>query len=291
MRDYVIMTDSCCDLDAREVAENDLRVVPLSFTIDGATYHDTPDHAEMPLSDFYRRLRSGQRSVTAAANVADFTLAMRSVLDAGRDILCIAFSSALSTTYQSACIAADELRGDYPDARIVVIDSLSASRGQGMLVCCAAREKAKGRSLDAVADWVRENLPRQQHWFTVDDLNHLRRGGRLNAAGAVIGTMLSIKPVLHCDAAGKLMPVSKARGMKQALSALVDKLAELGKHPLSEQPVFLSHADAPQSVELVVSMLRERLGVTDMRVGYMGPVVGSHTGAGALAMFFLGNSR
>lgn len=291
MRDYVIMTDSCCDLSEQEVAENGLCVVPLSFTIDGTTYHDTPGHGEMSIAEFYRRLRDGQRSVTAAANVADFTLAMRSVLDAGRDILCIAFSSAMSTTYQSACLAADELREDYPDAKIVVIDSLSASRGQGMLVCYAAREKEKGRALDEVADWVREMIPRQQHWFTVDDLGHLRRGGRLNAAGAIIGTMLSIKPVLHCNAEGKLMSVGKARGMKQALSELVNKLAERADRPLAEQPVFLSHADAPQSVELVRSMLKDRLGITDVRVGYIGPVIGSHTGAGALAMFFFGNAR
>ena len=291
MRDYIIMTDSCCDLNAQEAAESGLCVIPLSFTIGGENYHDSPEHAEMSLSEFYRRLKSGEQSVTAAANVADFTDAMRSVLESGRDILCIAFSSALSTTYQSACIAAEELRAEYPEAKIIVIDSLSASRGQGMLVWYAAKEKAKGRGIDEVADWVRERIPHQEHWFTVDDLNHLRRGGRLNATSAVIGTVLAIKPVMHCDEEGKLTPVSKARGMKQALTELVNKMDELGTRPLDGQTVFICHADAPESVETVKGMLRERFGITDVRADYIGPVIGSHTGAGTLGLFFFGSRR
>jgi DegV family protein with EDD domain len=291
MRDYVIMTDSCCDLNAQEVAESGLCVVPLSFTLGAKSYHDTPDHAEMSLSTFYSRLKAGEQATTAAANVADFTDAMRPVLETGKDILCVAFSSALSTTYQSACIAAAEMREEYPNARIEVIDSLSASRGQGMLVWHAAREKAAGRGFDEVARWVRETIPHQEHWFTVDDLNHLRRGGRLNATGAVIGTMLSIKPVMHCDGMGKLTPVAKARGMKQALRALVDKMDELGARPLREQTVFICHADAPEGVALVKEMLLERFGVTDVRSDYIGPVIGSHTGAGTLGLFFFGSER
>ncbi len=291
MRDFVIMTDSCCDLNEREVAEAGVCVVPLTFTISGKSYRDTPDHADMSLQEFYRRLKNGETSVTAAANVVDFANAMRPILDAGRDILCVTFSSALSTTYQSACIAAGELGEIYPNAKIVVIDSLCASRGQGMLIWYAAKEKAKGRSLSQVADWVRENIPHQEHWFTVDDLNHLRRGGRLNATGAVIGTVLAIKPVMHCDAEGRLTPVSKARGMKQALRALVDKMDELGTRPLTEQTVFICHANAPESVELVKSMLSERFGVTDVRADYIGPVIGSHTGAGTLGLFFFGSTR
>ena len=291
MRDYVIMTDSCCDLNAQEVAESGLVVVSLTFTMNGVTRRDTPDHAEMSLEDFYKELRSGVMSTSAAVNVGDFIDAMRPILDAGKDILCVNFSSALSTTYQSAVIAANELQPLYPHAKIIVIDSLAASRGQGMLVWHAAKEKAKGKTIDEVADWVREMAPHQDHWFTVADLNHLRRGGRLNATSAVIGTVLSIKPVMHTDNEGKLTPVSKARGMKQALTELVNKMDELGTRPLEDQTVFICHADAPDSVEFVKGLLKERFGVTDVRADYIGPVIGSHTGAGTLGLFFFGSKR
>ena len=291
MRDYVIMTDSCCDLNAAEVAECELAVVPLTFTMEGVNRRDTPDHAEMSLEEYYKRIRAGVLSTTSAVNVGDFVDAMRPILQSGRDILCINFSSALSTTYQSACIAADELRAQFSGARIEVIDSLSASRGQGMLVWHAAKRRQRGENLDAVAAWVRATIPHQEHWFTVADLNHLRRGGRLNATSAVIGTVLAIKPVMHCDAEGKLTPVSKARGMKQALAELVNKMDELGTRPLEEQTVFICHADAQESVDYVKGLLRERFGVTDVRADFIGPVIGSHTGAGTLGLFFFGSER
>ena len=291
MRDFVIMTDSCCDLNAQEVAESGLVVVSLTFTMNGVTRRDTPDHAEMSLEDFYKELRNGVMSTSAAVNVGDFIDAMRPILDAGKDILCVNFSSALSTTYQSAVIAANELQPLYPQAKIIVIDSLAASRGQGMLVWHAAKEKAKGKTIDEVADWVREMAPHQDHWFTVADLNHLRRGGRLNATSAIVGTVLSIKPVMHTDKDGKLTPVSKARGMKQALTELVNKMDELGTRPLEEQTVFICHADAPESAEFVKGLLKERFGVTDVRADYIGPVIGSHTGAGTLGLFFFGSER
>ncbi|MBO4913914.1 MAG: DegV family protein [Oscillospiraceae bacterium] len=291
MRDYVIMTDSCCDLNAAEVAESELVVLPLSFTMEGVTRHDTPDHAEMTLEQYYKYIRAGVLSTTSAVSVGDFSDAMRERVESGRDILCVNFSSALSTTYQSAVIAAEELNAEHPEAKIIVIDSLAASRGQGMLVWYAAKEKKKGKSIDEVADWVREMAPHQNHWFTVADLNHLRRGGRLNMTSAVVGTVLSIKPVMHCDAEGKLTPVSKARGMKQALTELVNKMDELGTRPLEDQTVFICHADAPDSVEFVKGLLKERFGVTDVHADYIGPVIGSHTGAGTLGLFFFGSER
>ncbi|MBQ9720550.1 MAG: DegV family protein [Oscillospiraceae bacterium] len=291
MRDYVIMTDSCCDLSAEEVAECDLVVLPLTFTMDGVSRRDTPKHEEMSLQEFYRLLRGGKICTTSAVSVGDYKAAMTRELEAGRDVLCIAFSSALSTTYQSACIAADELRESYPDANIIVIDSLSASRGQGMLVWFAAKEKAKGKTIDEVAEYVRQMVPHQCHWFTVDDLHHLRRGGRLNATSAIVGTVLAIKPVIHCDAEGKLTPVGKARGMKQAIRELVNKLEQLGTRPLAEQTVFLCHADALDNVAFTKDLLRQRFGLTDVRDYYIGPVVGSHTGAGTLGIFFFGRER
>ncbi|MBQ9460147.1 MAG: DegV family protein [Oscillospiraceae bacterium] len=291
MRDYVIMTDSCCDLSQTEAEECGLVVVPLTFIMEGIARHDTPDHAEMSPETFYKYIRDGVECTTAAVNVGAFDDAMRPIIESGRDILCINFSSALSTTYQSAVIAAEELKAEYPGAKIIVIDSLAASRGQGMLVWHAAMEKKKGKNIDEVADWVREMSPHLDHWFTVADLRHLRRGGRLNATSAVVGTVLSIKPIMHCDAEGKLTPVGKARGMKQALTELVDKMDELGTRPLEDQTVFICHADAPDSVEYVKGLLKERFGVTDVRADYIGPVVGSHTGAGTLGLFFFGRER
>ena len=291
MRDYVIMTDSCCDLSAAEVAESRLIVVPLTFTMDGKTYRDTPNHEDMSLEEFYRKLREGKECTTAAVNVGGFLDAMRAVLQSGKDILCVNFSSALSTTYQSACIAAEELRQEFSESRIIVIDSLAASRGQGMLVWHAAKKKEEGKSIDEVADWVREMAPHQDHWFTVFDLNHLRRGGRLNATSAIVGTVLSIKPILHTDAEGKLTPVSKVRGMRAALDGLVKKMDELGIRPLEDQTVFICHADAQDSVDYVVSLLKNRFGITDVRANFIGPVIGSHTGAGTLGLFFFGSER
>ena len=291
MRDYVIMTDSCCDLTAEEAAESELVVLPLTFTMQGVSYRDTPGHEDMSLETYYKWIRAGVLSTTAAVSPGDFLDAMRPILESGRDILCVNFSSALSTTYQSAVIAADELRPEFPDAKLIVIDSLAASRGQGMLLWHAAKEKKRGKSIDEVAGWVREHIQHQNHWFTVDDLGHLRRGGRLNATSAIIGTVLSIKPVMHTDSEGKLTPVSKARGMKQALTELVNKMDELGTRPLEDQTVFICHADAPESVAFVKGLLKERFGVTDVRAGYIGPVIGSHTGAGTLGLFFFGSER
>ena len=291
MRDFVIMTDSCCDLSEQEVAESELVVLPLTFTMEGKNYRDTPDHVDMSLEEYYKHIRAGVQCTTSAVNVGDFVDAMRPILASGKDILCINFSSALSTTYQSACIAADELRGEFPDADVIVIDSLSASRGQGMLVWHAAKLKKAGSSIDEVAGWVRKMIPHQDHWFTVADLNHLRRGGRLNATSAVVGTVLAIKPIMHTDDDGKLTPVGKARGMKQALVELVNKMDEVGTRPLKEQTVFICHADAPDSVAFVKKLLLERFGVTDVRDWYIGPVIGSHTGAGTLGLFFFGCER
>ena len=292
MRDYLIMTDSCCDLSQQEVDELGVSVLPLSFTIDGRTYLNTPDHAAMAPEDFFRRVADGAVCTTAAVNVGEFTDAMRPVLESGRDILCICFSSALSTTYQSACIAADDLRSEYPEEKIIVIDSLSASRGQGMLVYRAVQERRRSDpDIETLANYVRSILQSQCHWFIVDDLNHLKRGGRVSASAAFVGTMLGIKPVMHTDSEGRLIPMGKARGTKAALTALVDKVAELGIEPEKSQPMFICHANCPDSVAFVKALLKERFGVTDVRADFIGPVIGSHTGCGTLGLFFVGVKR
>ena len=291
MRDFVIMTDSCCDLNADEVKALDLTVLPLSFRMGERTMLDTPEHTDMSPETFFERIAAGDDCMTAAVNVGAFFDAMKAALDADRDVLCISFSGALSTTYQSACIAAEELRGSYPDAKVVVIDSLSASRGLGMLLYYAAREKRGGKTIDEVADFVRERIPRQCHWFTVADLNHLKRGGRVSAATAAVGTMLGIKPVMHMDGEGRLTPVGKVRGMKAALTELVDTMERLAVKPVAEQTVFVCHANCPDYADFVKELLRERFGITDVRSDFIGPVIGAHTGCGTLGLFFMGETR
>ena len=292
MRDYIIMTDSCCDLSQQEVEELDLTVLPLSFTIEGKTLLNTPDHADLSPEEFFKKIAEGADCTTAAVNVGQFTDAMEKVLNEGKDILCICFSSALSTTYQSACIAASDLREKHPGAKIIVIDSLSASRGQGMLLYRTVRERReKGLDIDALASYVDSIIQSQDHWFFVDDLNHLKRGGRVSATAALVGTMLGIKPVMHTDSEGRLTPVSKARGSKAALRALVDKMEELGIEPEKNQPVFICHANCPDYVEYVKVLLKERFNVTDVRADFIGPVIGTHTGCGTLGLFFVGTER
>lgn len=292
MRDYVIMTDSCCSLTRQEVDELGVIVLPLSFTMDGRTYLDTPDHADMDPKEFFRRIGEGAECTTAAVNVGQYTEAMKKVLDEGKDILCICFSGSLSTTYQSAVIASEDLLAAYPGAKIVVIDSLAACRGLGLLIYRTVMERrAGGADIDTLADFVRENIQHQCHWFMVDDLNHLKRGGRVSGATALFGTMLNIKPVMHTDENGCLTAVGKARGTRGALKALVDKMEELAIEPQKNQPVFICHADCPDYVDYVSDLIRERFGVTDIRPGFICPVIGAHTGCGTLGIFFVGAER
>lgn len=292
MREYVLMTDSCCDLPDQMAKDLQLEVLPLTMHMDGQDYPNTLDGAAISNEEFYRRIRAGKMATTSAVNVGQFEDAMSAVLAGGRDILCICFSSALSTTYQSACIAAEDLKSEYPDAKILVIDSLSASRGQGMLLYRTVQERRRSSpDIETLAAYVRSILQTQCHWFIVDDLNHLKRGGRVSATAAFVGTMLGIKPVMHTDSEGRLIPMSKARGTKAALKALVDKVEELGVEPDKNQPLFICHANCPDSVAYVKELLEERFGVTDVRADFIGPVIGAHTGCGTLGLFFVGTQR
>ena len=291
MREYIIMTDSCADLSAAEVQELGVAVVPLHYALDGVEYINNPDHSEMDPAEFFARVSAGADCKTSAVSVGDFVDAMTPVLASGKDILYIAFSGALSTTYQSACIAAEDLRAEFPDASVEVIDSLSASRGQGRLVMEAVAEKNKGKSLAEVAAFVREAIPHNIHWFTVADLNQLKRGGRISATTALVGTMLNIKPVLRVSDEGKLESVSKSRGIKAALTELVNQMEKTGTAPLADQTVLICHANCPDNVEFVSKLLRERFGITDIRAEFIGPVIGAHTGMGTLGLFFRGEHR
>ena len=257
MRDYIIMTDSCCDLNAHMAQELELNVVPLTVHMNGKDYANMLDGSEISFEEFYKNIRSGILSTTSAANVGQFEDAMRAVLAQGKDIVCINFSSALSATYQNACIAAKTMADEFPESHVYVVDSLSASLGQGLLLYLAVQKKREGLSAEELVQWVEENKLHIDHWFTVDDLNFLKRGGRVSAATALLGTALQIKPVMHTDNDGKLANVSKARGRKASLQALIDKVAELGIEP-SEQVMFICHADCEKESRAVAEELKAR---------------------------------
>ena len=290
MRDYIVMTDSCCDLTDQMARELELEVLPLTMHMDGENYPNDLAGTAISNQEFYKRLRAGKIATTSAANMGQFQEAMRRVLQSGKDIVCVCFSSALSTTYQSAVIAADDLRPEFPEAEIYVVDSLSASLGQGLLLYLAVQQKRKGLSALELAKWVEDNRLSVCHWFTVDDLNFLKRGGRVSAATAVVGSMLRIKPVLHVDNEGHLINVGKARGRGASLSALVDHMEQTAIDP-AEQVVFISHGDCLADAEKVADEVRRRLGVKEVVLNEIGPVIGAHSGPGTVALFFLGSER
>lgn len=290
MKDFVIMTDSCCDMTAQLAGELELSVLPLSLLMGDETYRNWLDGREIGFHEFYERIREGASATTSAISVGDFEEAMRPLLQEGKDLLYLAFSSGLSTTYQSAVIAADSLREEFPDARIFVVDTLAASLGQGLLAYLCVQQKRAGKNLEEVRDYAEATKGKVCHWFTVDDLNHLKRGGRINAATALFGTMLAIKPVLHVDDEGHLIAVSKTRGRKASLLALVDKMAETADDP-AHQTVFISHGDCEEDARFVADEIRRRFGTEDIRINYIGPVIGNHSGPGTVALFFLGQPR
>ena len=290
MRDYVIMTDSCCDLTDQMARELELEVLPLTMHMDGQDYPNDLAGTAISNQEFYKRIRAGKLATTSAVNVGQFQDAMRRVVESGRDIVCVCFSSALSTTYQSAVIAAEDLRAEFPEAEIHVVDSLSASLGQGLLLYLAVEQKRKGLTAAELAKWVEDNRLTVCHWFTVDDLNFLKRGGRVSATTALLGTMLSIKPIMHTSDEGKLVPVSKARGRKAAIAALLDKIEALGIHP-EKQTMFICHADCEEDAKAVAQTIQDRFGTPTVHINYIGPVIGSHTGPNTMGIFFVGTQR
>lgn len=290
MSDYVLLTDSSADLTAELVAELGVEVLPLSFHMGDKTYRNWPDNREIDPKDFYRQLREGEMATTSAVNVSDFTETIEPHLKEGRDVLVVAFSSGLSATCHSAQIAAQELSERYPDRKIWVVDSLCASLGQGLLVWYAARMKAQGKSMEEVRDWLEDNKLHLCHWFTVDDLHFLKRGGRISPATAVVGTMLSIKPVMHVDDEGRLVKVGTARGRNASLKALVNHMEETAIDPGS-QVMFISHGDCLEDAQKVADDVKRRFGVEQVVLNNVGPVIGAHSGPGTVALFFLGSKR
>ncbi|MBQ3492087.1 MAG: DegV family protein [Oscillospiraceae bacterium] len=284
---YRIVTDTCCDFPEQMYEELNLSVVRLSVNYKGQT---TDTYTEDWLKDMFDGLRAGEVATTAAVNPTGWQEVIEPILQAGDDVLVLAFSSGLSATYQSAVIAAEELREKYPDRTVNVVDTLCASRGQGLLVYYACQKRDAGFSLNDLTAWCEENKYRLCHWFTVDDLMYLKRGGRISAATALVGTMLKIKPVLHMDNEGHLINMSKTRGRKASIEAIADKMGELGL-PGENETVFICHGDCMDDAQYLERLVKERYGVKNVLIYYVGAVIGSHSGPGTLALFFLGKER
>ena len=284
---YQILTDSCCDFTKEKYEELGLVAVPLMVNYRGESF---PDKNDDSLRDLYAGLRAGEVATTAAANPEQWTVAMEPFLQAGEDVLVLAFSSGLSTSYQSAEIAAGDLREQYPDRTILVVDSLCASLGQGLLAYYACKKRDEGLDLQELYQWLLNNRLHLCHWFTVDDLMYLKRGGRISAATAIMGTMLSIKPVLHVDDEGHLVNVGKARGRRASIQAMAKKVGELAEG-YDNSVMFISHGDCPEDAEYLRSLLESQYGVKEVYINYVGAVIGSHSGPGTLALFFMGQHR
>ena len=283
------MTESTSDLPQEFCKAHDITVIGMEFVIGGHSYKERSDNDLTP-KEFYDGLRQGKQSSTVQVTSFVFQEFVEPFVAAGEDVLHVCFSSGLSGTYASCRQGAEELMEKYPGRKVLVVDSLAASLGEGLLTYYAVMNRDKGMSIEDNARWLEENRLHLCHWFTVDDLMYLKRGGRVSAAAALFGTMLSIKPVLHVDDTGHLVPVSKTRGRKASLLALVDRMAESAVDPAG-QTIFISHGDCEADAEFVADEVRRRFGVQDIYINYVGPVIGNHSGPGTLALFFLGSRR
>ena len=286
---YWIMAGATADLPLDYISSREnLRIVNMSFTVDGENH--MPDGTVAYSKKIYSYLRSGKVLTTAQINTETWKQEFSALLDAGHDVLCIAFSSGLSGTCLAAKQAAESLADKYPDRKLIVVDSLAASLGEGLLVDYALRNRDAGMSLEENAAWVEEHCQNIAHWFTVDDLIFLLRGGRVSAASAYIGSMLKIKPVLDVDAEGHLIPREKVQGRKRSIRKLFEH-AKAEAVDIANQRVFISHGDCEEDANLLAGMLRDELGVKDITIGYIGPIIGSHSGPGTLAVFFYAEKR
>ena len=287
MNKYVIITDSSSDLTPDILSDPALSLLQLDVLVEG---EEARPNCDVDIKEFYGKLRAKLGATTSAVNIDNFLALFESYLKDGSDVLYLGFSSGLSGTYNAGLVAAKELAEKYPERKIYALDTLAASLGQGLLVNYAVNMKNDGADIDTVRDFIEENKLHLCHWFTVDDLFFLKRGGRVSAATAVVGSMLSIKPVLHVDNKGRLISVSKARGRKAAIDALFDKMKQTAIDP-EGQTVFISHGDVIEDAEYLASRIRNELHVKEVKIGYVGPVIGAHAGPGVLALFFIGSER
>ena len=287
---YRIVTDSASNLREEMIDEFRLEVLPLTFMVDGEEYRSYLKGEKTDLKQFYTMMREGKVITTSLPNMQETEKTLRGILDAGDDILYLGFSSALSGTYEATELLMKQLADEYPNRTLRAEETFAASGGQGLLVYLACKKAAEGATLDETGDFVVDTRNRVCHWFTVDDLMFLFRGGRVGRTSAWAGTMLNIKPVLHVDEAGALIPMEKVRGRKKSIKALVDHMEKTAVDPAS-QTVFITHGDCIEDVEALKAEISERLGVSDFVVNYVDPVIGAHSGPGTLALFFIGTEK
>ena len=286
---FTIMTDSSCDLPVSLAEQMHLRVSPLSVFVDGKQYYNFLDGSHIGFEEFYTTLKGGALVTTSAVNVSQFKTMMEAELIAGHDVLYIGFSSGLSGTYNAGVQAAAELEGVYPGRKILTVDSLCASLGQGLLVYNCIMQKREGKTIEEVRDYAESIKMKICHWFTVDDLHQLKRGGRISGVTAVLGSMLNIKPVLRVDNYGKLESISKSRGRNAAINALFEKMCESAVDP-ENQVIFISHGNCREDAEKLAMMIKEKFGCKVI-INFVGPTIGAHSGQGTLALFFVGTER
>ena len=283
---YQIITDSCCDFTEAQLNALQVTCANLTLMYNGENHSNFSEPAAVKA--FYDELRSGTMATTAAVNPDGWAELMKTALEAGQDVLVMAFSSGLSTTYQSAVIAAKELQELYPERKICVVDTLCAALGQGLLIHYACKKRDAGMPIEELAAWLEEHKLNLCHWVTVDDLSHLKRGGRISATTALVGTMLNVKPIIHVDNDGHLINCAKVRGRKAAMEYLVKKFSETCT---DFDTVFIAHGDCPEDAAALEAMLREKHEIKEITTGYVGPVIGAHTGPGVLVLFFMGQHR
>ena len=286
---FILSCESTIDLPYSYCEARGIPVLFYSYQVDGVSYEDDMGRDPAALPRFYGFLDEGKLPTTAQLNEFQYESFFDALLQQG-DVLHIAFGSGMTASVQNAMLAAESLREKYPERKIYAVDSLCASLGQGLLLYLTVQKKREGLSAQELVQWVEDNKLHIDHWFTVDDLNYLKMGGRLSAGAAFFGSMLSIKPVMHTSDEGKLVPVSKARGRKASLKALIDKIAELGIEP-SEQVMFICHADCEVEARAVAEEMKARYGVKEVYINYIGPVIGSHTGPNTMGIFFVGTQR
>ena len=286
--DYQIITDSCCDFTDTQYQAMDAACVPLTVMWDGQSHSHFSNEAA--LKGFYKQMRRGLAPTTSALNPDNWAKAMEPFLKEGKDLLVITVSSGISTTYQSAMIAAADLQELYPQRIIRVVDSRSGSLGEGLLLWHACQMRDAGESLQAVTTWLKKNCRRLCHWVTVNDLTNLKRSGRLSSAGAFVGTMLDIKPIIKVTEEGTLVSDGKVRGRKASIRMLAAKFAQ-SRSPADEDLVTIAHGDCPEDAATLEAILKEEYGVNNILTGYVGPILGAHTGPGVLGLFHLGAAR
>ena len=287
MKEFIIATDSTVDLPKAFLEENHVLTISLSYVMYGVTYKDLDGLSH---EEFFEKITNGSLPTTSQINPEEARKALEPVVKEGKEILYLGFSSGLSGSYNSVRMAAEDLMEDYPETKIVTIDSLCASMGEGLLLYKTLQLKEQGKNLDEIAEWVEANKLHICHNVTVDDLNHLHRGGRISKTTAVLGTMVKIKPIIHMDNEGKLVVIGKERGRKKSLLTLLDKM-EKQMQGYENDVVMITHGDCIEDAKYVEEQIRERFGIENIIVNGIGSVIGSHTGAGVVAVFFMGSER